>query len=77
MMKPENEALRKYYEFAIQMNQTFQKLLGSSVQIASNFIPNIRQEVIDEILGEFASKDVVILGGTLVYTEGFDGFRIL
>ncbi len=36
-----------------------------------------RQEVIDEILGEFASKETVILGGTLVYTEGFDGFRIL
>lgn len=49
MMKPENEPLRKYYEFSIQMNQTFQKLLGSSIQIASNFIPNIRQEVIDEM----------------------------
>ena len=39
--------------------------------------PSKRGEVINEILTEFATKDVVILGSTLVYTEGFDGFRIL
>lgn len=36
-----------------------------------------RGEVITEILTELASKEVVIMGNTLVYTEGFDGFRIL
>ena len=39
--------------------------------------PSKRAEVIHEILTEFAEKDIVILGGTLIYTEGFDGFRIL
>ena len=39
--------------------------------------PSKRAEVIHEILTEFATKDIVILGGTLIYTEGFDGFRIL
>ena len=37
----------------------------------------IRHEVIESILTELASKDVVIMGNTLIYTEGFDGFRIL
>lgn len=36
-----------------------------------------RHEVIESILTELASKEVVIMGNTLVYTEGFDGFRIL
>lgn len=36
-----------------------------------------RAEAIEEILSELASKDVVIMGNTLIYTEGFDGFRIL
>lgn len=36
-----------------------------------------RQDVISEILSELSTKDVVIMGGTLVYTEGFDGFRIV
>ncbi len=36
-----------------------------------------RQDVINEILLEFSTKESVILGGTLVFTEGFDGFRIL
>lgn len=39
--------------------------------------PSMRAEVINEILTEFATKDVVILGSTLVYTDGYDGFRIL
>lgn len=39
--------------------------------------PNTRNEVINEILTELATKDVVILGSTLVYTDGYDGFRIL
>ncbi|MEM1945071.1 MAG: hypothetical protein QXX57_04985 [Nitrososphaerota archaeon] len=39
--------------------------------------PNMRNEVINEILTELATKDVVILGSTLVYTDGYDGFRIL
>lgn len=39
--------------------------------------PSKRAEVINEILTEFATKDVVILGGTLIFTEGFDGFRVL
>lgn len=39
--------------------------------------PSKRGEVITEMLTEFASKEVVIMGNTLVYTEGFDGFRIL
>ena len=36
-----------------------------------------RGEEITEMLTEFASKEIVIMGNTLVYTEGFDGFRIL
>lgn len=36
-----------------------------------------RHVVIQEILTELASKEVVIMGNTLVYTEGFDGFRVL
>ena len=36
-----------------------------------------RDEVIKEILLEFATKESVMLAGTLVFTEGFDGFRIL
>ena len=39
--------------------------------------PSMRNEVINEILTELATKDVVILGSTLVYTDGYDGFRIL
>ena len=39
--------------------------------------PSKRGEVITEILTELASNEVVIMGNTLVYTEGFDGFRIL
>ena len=39
--------------------------------------PSKRGEVITEMLTEFASKEVVIMGNTLIYTEGFDGFRIL
>jgi hypothetical protein len=39
--------------------------------------PNARAEVINEILTEFATKDKVILGDTLIFTGGFDGFRIL
>lgn len=39
--------------------------------------PSKRDEVVNEILTEFATKDVVILGSTLVYTDGFDGFIIL
>lgn len=39
--------------------------------------PSKRGEVITEMLTEFAFKEVVIMGNTLVYTEGFDGFRIL
>lgn len=37
----------------------------------------IRHEVIEVILSELASKEVVIMGNTLIYTEGFDGFRVL
>jgi hypothetical protein len=37
----------------------------------------VRHLVISELLTEFATKDVVIMGNTLIYTEGFDGFRIL
>lgn len=36
-----------------------------------------RDEVIKEILLEFATKESVMLAGTLVFTEGFDGFRVL
>ena len=36
-----------------------------------------RALVIESILTELASKEVVIMGNTLIYTEGFDGFRIL
>lgn len=36
-----------------------------------------RHLVVAEILQELATKEVVIMGNTLVYTEGFDGFRIL
>lgn len=36
-----------------------------------------RHLVVTEILTELATKEVVIMGNTLVYTEGFDGFRIL
>ncbi len=36
-----------------------------------------RHEVIESILTELASKEAVIMGNTLVYTEGFDGFRVL
>ncbi|RTL05348.1 hypothetical protein EKK58_08065 [Candidatus Dependentiae bacterium] len=36
-----------------------------------------RHVVVQEILTELASKEVVIMGNTLVYTEGFDGFRVL
>lgn len=43
----------------------------------TNFDPSKRGEVITEILTELASKEVVIMGNTLIYTEGFDGFRIL
>lgn len=39
--------------------------------------PSKRSEVVTEILTELASKEIVIMGNTLVYTEGFDGFRIL
>lgn len=39
--------------------------------------PSKRGEVIKEILLEFATKESVMLAGTLVFTEGFDGFRIL
>ena len=35
-----------------------------------------RALVITSILTELASKEVVIMGNTLIYTEGFDGFRI-
>lgn len=41
------------------------------------FDPSKRGEVITEMLTEFASKEIIIIGNTLVYTEGFDGFRIL
>lgn len=37
----------------------------------------VRHLVITEILTELGSKDLVIMGNTLIYTEGFDGFRIL
>lgn len=36
-----------------------------------------RHLVVKEILTELATKEVVIMGNTLIYTEGFDGFRIL
>lgn len=36
-----------------------------------------RGEVIAEILNELATKPNVIMGSTLVFTEGFDGFRVL
>ena len=36
-----------------------------------------RALVIERILTELASKEVVSMGNTLIYTEGFDGFRIL
>ena len=36
-----------------------------------------REEVILEILTELRTEPTVILGGTLIWTEGFDGFRIL
>lgn len=36
-----------------------------------------RHDVIADILTEFATKDVVILGNTLIKTESFDGFRII
>ena len=39
--------------------------------------PSKRGEVINEILTEFATKDSVIFGSTLIFTESFDGFRIL
>jgi hypothetical protein len=37
----------------------------------------VRKEVIQEILSSFANDDVVILGGTMVRTEAFDGFKII
>lgn len=37
----------------------------------------VRHLVITEILTELGSKDIVIMGNALIYTEGFDGFRIL
>lgn len=37
----------------------------------------VRHLVVTEILTELATKEVVIMGNTLIYTEGFDGFRIL
>jgi hypothetical protein len=36
-----------------------------------------REETILEILTELRTEPTVILGGTLIWTEGFDGFRIL
>ncbi len=36
-----------------------------------------REEVILELLTELRTEPTVILGGTLIWTEGFDGFRIL
>lgn len=37
----------------------------------------VRHQVIESILTELSSNEVVIMGNTLIYTEGFDGFRIL
>lgn len=39
--------------------------------------PSTREEVIKEILTELATKDSVIMANTMIFTEGFDGFRIL
>lgn len=36
-----------------------------------------RHEIIKSILTELSSSETVIMGNTLIYTEGFDGFRIL
>ena len=36
-----------------------------------------REETILEILTELRTEPTVILGGTLIWTEGFEGFRIL
>ena len=36
-----------------------------------------REETILEILTELRTEPTVILGGTLIWTEGFDGFRII
>lgn len=39
--------------------------------------PSTREEVVKEILTELATKDSVIMANTMIFTEGFDGFRIL
>ena len=39
--------------------------------------PSTRADVIKEILTELATKDSVIMANTMIFTEGFDGFRIL
>ncbi len=39
--------------------------------------PSTREEVIKEILTELATKESVIMANTTIFTEGFDGFRIL
>ena len=55
-------------------------LIGTSlVPIATYAIrtEDDRQTVINEILGELATKDIVIMANTLIKTESFDGFRIL
>ncbi len=39
--------------------------------------PSTRGEVIKEILTELATKPYVIMANTMIFTEGFDGFRIL
>ncbi len=39
--------------------------------------PEDRASVIESILTELAAKESVIMGNTLIFTEGFDGFRVL
>jgi superfamily II DNA or RNA helicase len=39
--------------------------------------PSTRAAVIEEILTELATKPYAIMANTMIFTEGFDGFRIL
>jgi hypothetical protein len=61
-------------------NLTVYGIIGAAMVPLANFSiidESKRSETVEDLLGQLASEEKVIIGSTLIFTESYDAFRVV
>lgn len=61
LLKPDNKALKEYYDFYIEANQTFNQLVDEKID--KNFVANIRKDMVDTLAQNGSLIQAIKTGG--------------